>query len=197
MLLVSVDDVKTFLEKSDTDTAHDALIGLIIEYVSSRIEEFLNRNLSKEYRTSTFDAKRKKFYLSAYPIEVGSSVTVTLDTDEQTEDEDFFVWYDKGLIEFAFEPAYIEPKQISISWIGGYAVTTVSVASVSKNILVDIPDGIKFAALLQTVFTYRTRLHVGESSIVYPQGSMNTFLGDLLPEVKSILLMYRKPAGEQ
>ena len=197
MLLVSVDDVKTFLEKSDTDTTHDALIGLIIEYVSGRIEEFLNRNLSKEYRTSTFDAKRRKFYLSAYPIEVGSSVTVTLDTDEQTEDEDFFVWYDKGLVEFAFQPAYIEPKQVSISWIGGYAVTTVSVASTSKNILADVPDGIKFAALLQSVFVYRTRLHVGDSSVTLPNGGMNTFLGDLLPEVKNILLMYRKPAGEQ
>ncbi len=198
MLLVSVSEVKTFMEK--TDTSHDALIGMIIEYVSAKIEIFLNRSLSKEYRTKTFDVKSKgkKYFLDSYPIDSSANITVTLDDTVETINEDYYVWFNEGVVEFDYQPTYIEPKQIVIDWLGGYETFTTTVSGVVKTELYssELPDGIKFATLMQSAFVYRNRLQLGVQSISLPNGSLgNIFSGDLLPEVKDILKMYRKPAG--
>ena len=61
MKLVSREKVKIFLEITVTD--FDDLIDLLIEQISSRIENFLNRKLKKQEYTEYFDIKiAKKFY---------------------------------------------------------------------------------------------------------------------------------------
>jgi hypothetical protein len=197
MLLVSLEDVKAFVEKNDT--SHDYLIGMIIEYVSSRVEAFLNRSLTKEYRTKVFDIvdKKRRYFLTSYPIDSSANITVTLDENVQTIDSDYYVWFDEGVVEFDFFPTYLEPKQLEITWLGGYDVVTTTIAGTVKNIIEDIPDAIKFAVLLQSAFVYRNRTNIGVTSVTLPNGSINgIYFGDLLPEVKSILHMYRKPAGD-
>jgi hypothetical protein len=197
MMLVSLTEAKAFLEIATATTDFDSLIGQIIEYVSDRIETFLNRDLTKSYYTSYFDSGRRKYYLNAYPIDATAVITVTVDGTTQTEDDDYYVWDDEGLVEFSWTTTYTDPKQISITWLGGYSVTTISVASVSKDILATIPDSIKFACLLQSAFVFKRRKDIGLTGVSLPDGSFNTiFSGDLLPEVKSILNSYRKhPIG--
>ena len=197
MLLTSVSDVKLFLEK--TDTSHDALLSMIVEYVSDRIEKFLNRNLKKEYRTQYFNvqAKKKRYFLDSYPIDTSATITITLDSQAQVIDEDFYVWHNDGIIEFDYYPSYIEPKQIIMSWLGGYAATTITVAGEVKEILEDIPDTIKLAVVLQSAYVFRNRLNLGATAVTLPNGSVQgIFSGDLLPEVKSMLQMYRKSTGD-
>jgi len=178
MLLASLDDVKTFLEK--TDTQHDGLLEQIITGVSARIELFLNRNLEQKERTQYFDAGKRYYYLPAYPIDITATLTVTLDGTVQDKDDDYFIWEDEGLIEFYSAPTYIEPKQLKIVWTGGYTSTTV-------------PEDIKYATILQSAYIFRRRKDLGASSVSSPNGSISVSAPtDLLPDVKKLLQSLRR-----
>lgn len=180
MQLISLSDLKTFLEK--TDTTHDTLLLNIISYYSKRIETFCNRLFTKESRTEYFDAGNKKLYVAAIPIDL-TTCTVTLDDDVQVINDDYFVWADQGLIEFFLTPCYIEPKQIQVNYYGGYNLVDGVVA---------IPDDLKFACVLQCAYVFRNRSKLGASSISMPDGSMSIMLTDFLPEVRSILKSYKQ-----
>jgi hypothetical protein len=181
MLLASLSNVKAFLEK--TDTAHDDLLTLIITGISARIELYLNRNLEKIARTQYFDAGRRHYFLPAYPIDLTASLIVTLDEAVQTKDDDYYVWENDGLIEFYAAPDYVEPRQISIVWTGGYTAAT-------------MPSEIQYATMLQSAFIFRRRKDIGVSSISMPDGSLSVNNPtDLLPDVKSLLKsLRRKPS---
>ncbi len=193
MRLVSLVDVKVFLEKTDAD--QDELLGLIIDHVSGWIEEYLNRKLTKESRTVYRDAGKRYYYLSAYPIDESATLTVTYDGVLQTKNTDYFVRADDGLIEFhKFAiSTYDDPKEMVIVWTGGYA----SAGSDDSECL-SVPMTIQEAALRQCVYNFRRRKDIGLSSVSMPDGSVskspiNSFL---LPEVKDLLKNYRRPAGE-
>jgi hypothetical protein len=181
MLLATLDDVKTFLEK--TDTTHDDLLELIITKVSARIELYLNRNLEKTERTQYFDAGRRIYSLPAIPIDLTATLTVTVDDEVQDINDDYFVWESEGLIEFYTAPDRTQPKQVKIVWSGGYTSTTV-------------PEDIQYAAILQSAFVFRRRKDIGVNSLSTPDGSLSVNAPiDLLPEVKSILKsLRRKPS---
>lgn len=195
MMLVSLSTVKSFLEI--TNTSFDELLGIIIELVSDRIQDFLNRDLEKTYYTEYFNAGGRKFYLSSFPIDTSAVITVTIDSSSQTEDDDFFVWHDEGLIEFSYKTTYIEPKQIAITWLGGFDTSTISVNGESKT-LIDVPDAISFACMLQSAYVFRTKKTIGLVSVTTPDGSIQKVGAiELLPEVKQILLKHRKePTGK-
>lgn len=187
MKLIALEKVKTFLEK--TDTTHDALLSMIIESVSSRIALFLNRNLEKTSRTEYFNGGRRYYYVSAPPIDTTVAVSAYTDDTLETEDTDYFVWEDEGLVEFYWKVPTTEPKNVRIVYTGGY--TTV-------NQVLQVPDDIERACLYQTVSEFRGRNSVGLASISMPDGSVqNNNPTELLPEVKSILKNYRKAAQQK
>jgi len=186
--LVSKDTVKLFLDIALTDTNYDSLIITLIQLVSDRIQLFLNRELAAIERIDYFEAGRRKYYVSAYPILNPTTLTVALDTNIQTNNEEYFVREDVGLIEFEFKTCYVEPKEIKITYIGGYTETLG---------VLNVPDALKYACLLQTAFVFRRRKDIGMNSISMPDGSMATmFSGDLLPEVKNVLKGFRKSPGD-
>lgn len=191
MMLVSLANVKAFLELTNTD--HDTLLGILIEYVSDRIKTFLNRDLEEQYYTQYFNSGRRKYYLSAFPIDSSAAITVTVDSSIQTEDEDFFVWEDNGLIEFSYKTTYSNPKQIIVTWLGGYTTSTISVSGESKT-LITVPDAVAYACLLQVAYMFRTKKSIGLTSVNTPDGSIQTMANptELLPEVKKILIEHRK-----
>jgi len=193
MRLISLTDVKEFMEK--TDTNHDGLLRGIIERVSAAIETHLNRNLLKAARTVRRDAGRRYYYLSAYPIDESATLTVTCDGTAQTKDTNFFVRADDGLIEFQKSaiPTYTDPKEVVIVWTGGYAAS-----GESDTECLAVPDMMKDAALRQSAYNFRRRKDIGISSVSMPDGSIskNPIDAFLLPEVKTLLVNYRRPAGE-
>ncbi len=63
--LVSLSNVKAFLEIDSSVTTYDSLLNSLIIFTSDRIQTFLNRQLNKIQRTQTFDAGYKKYYLQA------------------------------------------------------------------------------------------------------------------------------------
>jgi len=192
MRLVSLTDLKLFLEK--TDINQDGILHMIIEHVSGWIETYLNRNLLKVSRTVYRDAGKRFYYLPAFPIDESVTLTVTYDGTLQTKDTDYFVRADDGLIEFQQSsiPSYTDPKEVVIVWTGGYAVS-----GEGDTECLAVPTNIQEAALRQCVYNFRRRKDIGVSSVSMPDGSVNKSPIDafLLPEVKDLLRNYRNPAG--
>lgn len=193
MRLVSLTDVKLFLEKQDLD--HDVLLTLIIEHVSSWIEAYLNRELLKQERTAYFDAGRKHYYLSAYPIDETAPLTVTYGGIIQLKNTTYFVRANDGLIEFhnLSVPIYYDPKEIVITWTGGYSVGS----GTGVNECLSVPVPIQEAALRQSVYNFRRRKEIGVSSVSMPDGSVSKTptTGFLLQEVRDLLKNFRRPPG--
>jgi hypothetical protein len=182
MQLASVDDVKYFLEKTDSD--HDTLLDLLLTNVSARIEQFLNRKMHKEARTEYFSAGRSIIYLPAYPIDLSAALSVIDSTETLTINDDYYVWEDEGKIEFYSVPLYVEPKQITITWTGGYLTYAT------------VPAAIQHAVILQTSLIFKRRQNIGNSGVSLPDGSISMMVTEsLLPEVKDILKSYRRIPG--
>lgn len=181
--LVSLAELKAFiLEKTNTDS--DTLLTNIITYISGSMQTYLNRNLEKMFRTEYFNTGIRLYYVSSPPIDT-TTLTVTYDDTAQTINDDYYLWENEGKIEFYVTPSYIQPKQLKIEYYGGYQK--------NGNNVLEVPDDIKYACLLQCSFIYRRRKDIGTSSVNLPDSNIQTFgYGvELLPEVKNILNRYR------
>jgi hypothetical protein len=190
-MLCSLTEVKDFLEIATDVETFDNLLTMFIKGVSGIIQTTLNRNLKKEQRTEYFQTGKRKYFTSAWPIDTAQTISITVDSSTQTVNDDYYLWDDKGMIEFDYKTTYSEPKQVSITYTGGYATIT------SSNIILNVPDDLKLATIFQVVFMFRNRDKIGTSSISMPDGSvsmMNSF--DLLPGVKNLIKPYRKLAGD-
>jgi hypothetical protein len=197
-MLTSLSAVKAFLEIDSDKTNYDSLLVIIIKQVSDRIQMFLNRKLAKEERTQYFTAGRKTYFLDSFPIDTAASFTVSLDTTVKTINDDYWLWPHSGTIEFNFPPPHIQPRQLSVTYTGGYASTDTAVgiagiSTITETVLLTVPDSMSYACMLQSAFMFRRRKDIGISSISLPDGSFNTlYAADLLPEVKNSLMQYRK-----
>lgn len=181
--LVSLDNVKAFLEK--TDTEHDTLLTMLIEQVSARIETFLNRKLKKQERTEYFDSGPEVFSLSAPPVDTSATLTVKLNDDAMTKGDDFYLHPDEGVIEFVTGTGVAWPRDLEVTYTGGYAE--------DENGILQVPDDLKRACLLQVAFDFRRREDIGLAAVSLPDGSVSTLRpAELLPEVKEILKAYRR-----
>jgi len=182
MKLVSLADLKLFMEKTDTD--HDKVLEDMLGQISVRIQSFLNRLLEKQARTQYFNGGRRYYYLPAFPIDSIAVLTVVVDSSTQTLDSDYFVWHDEGCIEFYCSVSATQPKNVVITWTGGY--------DKQSGDVLRVPDDVKRACVLQTAYEFRRRNDLGASSTGMSGGSI-TYQPpvDFLPDVQSILDMYR------
>jgi len=199
IMLISVADAKSFLEIDESISTFDTLLSGIIKGVSARFELYLNRNLKKESRTEYFQAGGRKYFMSAYPIDSTITPTVILETTPQTIDEDFYVWWDDGTFEFDYNTSYVGPKQLIITYTGGYPTTTTAIGgtTVSDTLLTSI-DSLWYACLLQVAYVFRRRQDIGLTSVSMPDGSISSAGGmELLAEVKKILSGLRKTPNER
>jgi hypothetical protein len=178
--LESVDNLKTFIGK--TDAVDDTLLGNILNYVSTEFEVFCNRKFLKQQRTSYFDSGKKYYALNAFPIDSTTTLTVTYGSTVQTLNSDYYVWEDRGLIEFYSIPSCTQPKEILIVWSGGFTETSG---------VLDVPDDLKYACVMQASYAFRRRKDLGNSSISTGDGRITISTVDLLPDVKKILNRYK------
>jgi len=186
MRLATVSDLKTFLEKEDS--VHDVLLGMIIEAVSSSFETYTNRKFEKQSRTEYFDTGGKIFRVRAFPIDSSISTVVIVDTITAVIDDDYYIHFDKGYIEFIGDTAPgigLGPRQVSITYTGGFGWSVGSGR-------VDAPTDLSFACLLQAAFIYKNRRNLGAVSISLPDGSISSNVqGEFLPQVQSVLDRYK------
>jgi hypothetical protein len=196
MKLVSLATLKAYLDIPTDVTANyvatnfDILLNIIIDFVSDRIRLYLNRELELEQYTDYVEAGKRKYYLKAFPIINPSTMTVKVDTNTQTFESDYYIRENLGLLEFTYHTTYSNPKQIEVTYIGGYPTV---------NGIVAVPDSIQFACLLQCAFVFRRRKEVGTEWTGTPDvNRISTKYGgmDLLQEVKDILYLHRRQPGD-
>lgn len=193
MKLISLEELRTFVEKKESDVKHDALFNTLIAYVSKRIETFVNRELVQAERTERYNGGRRYYPLPAYPILASPIPVVTVDGVTKDVDDDYFVDLVDGIIEFELETLNTKVRNVSITWTGGYAEVDVD-ASTEEEFVLSAPDDLKRACLFQCNYEYRRRKDMGQTVVSGPQGSTHVANpADLLPEVKNILKSYRKP----
>lgn len=194
MKLTTIRRVKMFLEdKTGASGSFDDLLTMILEWESAKIERACNRYFEKDSRTIYYDAGDRKYYLPAYPVvedEASEPLSVYVDDTLKVKGTDYFLWAEKGLIEFTTIPTYVEPRQIKIIWTGGYSIITDDGDDYGA---LNVPLPLRQAAVFQTAYVFRRRNDLGMSSITLPDGSMSTmYSGDLLPQVKKIIAAYRR-----
>jgi hypothetical protein len=183
MRLATVSDIKLFMDKQDND--HDSVIGLIVDAVSGAMEGYTNRWFEKKSRTEYFNSGGNFFQLRAFPIDSVIATVVMVDGYRMDEGTDYFVFHDRGSIEFTADTEAVEPKNVSITYTGGYAWTQGSGR-------LDVPMDLYYACILQTSYNFRNRRNVGLTSISMPDGSINTSSQEeLLPQVMNTLDRYQ------
>lgn len=181
---ITVADVKTYLD-GKSDSTDDALLDMLVAAVSARVESFLSRNMVAASRTQKFNGGARRYVLDAYPIAASPAPVVTVDGLTMTVDLDYWVHPEQGYIEFLVAPAATKPRIVSITWTGGYAQDATSK-------LVDVPEDIKLAVMLQVAFMFKRRKELGLESVTMPNGTINTTsTAKLLQEVERILRAYR------
>lgn len=182
MKLISVEELKQYTEQEGA--SQDDLLGSIIEGISKRFETFLNRKLEQAEITEYFRGGRRNFYLERYPVATAESVALTIEDVAKTRDTDYWMDYDRGVVEFVDQVAKGDPKSIAVTYTGGYSDT--------KGVL-DVPDDLKLACKMQCAFTFRRKRTLGVKGVTAPDGSMTINAPDeLLKEVKETLKSYRR-----
>ena len=198
IMLAPLDEVKEFLEI--TGPQFDDMINHLIVRVSSSMESYVNRNLKLEQRTAYFNSNRRLMFLSAYPVDMAQTFTFLWDNVIQPVDKFWlYVWADVGKVEWFRQPLFVQPKEISITWSGGYEASCVTYDGTNQNILLAVPDDLKDACIMQTSYNFRRRRDIGVWSVRTNDGVVQNYRirgGQWLPEVKSILDGYRKTPSE-
>lgn len=178
MKLVTVTDLKSFLEINAAN--HDGLLDVITDQVSAAIEKYCNRNFEKVARTKYFNAGRRYFHLPAFPIDMTAELLVVNDTTTLVKDVDYAVWDEEGCVEAFYEVIKTKPRQVYITWTGGYDSD-------------EIPSDLQEAAMLQSAFMFRRRKDIGVNSLTLPDGAISVLKPtELLPEVVRLIKTYRK-----
>ena len=187
MKLISRANLKTYL--SIAATTYDDLLDLIISQTSARLQKYLNRKLKKQEYTEYFNIpiSRKTFNLRAYPIDLTEDFTVTQYDVEDTINVDYFVYEDKGIVQYYTERTRCsEPKCMKFVYTGGYE----ELYTDSEYVL-DVPDDIQRAAMIQSAYDFKRRKDIGLTTTTTPDGSISKANDTLLPEVVDILKSYR------
>ena len=185
MKLISLEELKLYLEKNDND--HNALLEGFIEQFSARVESFTGRRFMAVERIEKFDGGERLYYVNAFPIDTGETLTVKIDGTTQLLDTDYFIKATRGLIEFTGKISNVEPNILEITWTGGFASS-----GTGEGAALGVPDDLKGAALLQCAFQFKRRKEPGLTSVATQDGSIQSFRPNvLLPEVVNVLKSYK------
>ena len=166
-------------------TSDDTLLALLLDYVSGRIERHLNRTLTYAQYTETFKPIGRTYFVKAYPIDTGQSLTL-VDYQTTVSSSDFQVSADRGKIELKwrewFHLSDSDFESCSVTYYGGFQ----SSGSGDEAALQSY-DRWRLATYLQTHYLFKNRQELGLTSLSLGGGSIALAPAKLLPEVESIL----------
>lgn len=184
MRLITVAETKTLL--AQTTSNFDALIGLLVDSYSVAFEKYLNRKLKKEERVQRFMGGGLQYQLPAYPVDPEAELLVSEDSSTLDLNEDYFIDYESGLIDFDRRITQRTSRPLEITWTGGFPAA--GSQEDGKDVLV-VNDTIKAAIYMQVNYVFRRRdklgleaVNLGDMGSMTVQGHMG-----LIPEVRQIL----------
>jgi hypothetical protein len=195
--LISNSDVKAFLRIQKIDasavTTWDTVLDTLIEQVSKRFETFTRRRFYDDGATQVdeyfdSDGDTQLLSLRQFPI-VSGTVDLFEDYDStfaaatELDESEYRVHLEDGQVEMVWRSFFWGKRTIKVSYRGGWTATAG---------IIDAPDDLKHAALLQVSHLFQRRDQLGGLSQSFGEGQ-TSYEGayKLLPEVRSILMSHR------
>jgi len=182
--------VKELLEIDSGDTTYDTILGRMVDYVSRRIENYIDRELESKGRTEEYSIQERQsvVFLRHYPVTAIASVKSSTDWDFNSvsayDSDNYHVDGETGMLHLKLYPS-AGPNSLQVSYTAGFAADTSALASA-------YPD-ISFAADLQTAALFRRKdAPQGEMLRFADSTSKNEGPIQLLPDVVEALAPYRR-----
>jgi len=175
--LVSFADIKAVIDLEDAAITDYPGLSPIRDNVVFAIESYLSRLLLSAEYTESFNivSKTNIISLKSLPIASVSSVVITQQGDsESLSEDDDYIMTDYGLLLLSQTSMSV----VAVTYTGGYSVS-------------NVPNAIKRAALLQTVYEFQTKDNIGATSVSTEGGSVQTPELGLLKEVRRLLDPYK------
>jgi len=185
-----------------TGTSQDTVLDRLINTVSQRIEDFIDRPLESSARTEEYSIKPRQstLFLRAYPLSAQADVTsikVALDWDfaaaTAVDSSDYHVDLDTGMVHFNYYPTtnYMgnnmatAPNAVQIVYTGGFSTSTTN--------LISAYPAIAGACEMQVIALWRRRDQPMMDTIKIDEYT-STVSGpiEFLPDVRQALLPYRR-----
>jgi hypothetical protein len=185
--LLKTSDFKTFL--GITGTSEDAVIDLINELVSARIQTYCNRVFENPGTDVVEYPAGGSSILEPLQFPILSITSIKEDAQRQFAGSalDTSVYYQDGqVIHRTDGKKWLNiPGSIQLVYKAGYTKTA--------GVLDNVDDTIREAALLQMGFIYQRRRRLDVSNVSGGDGSIQTLERiDLLPEVTKALLPFKR-----
>ena len=171
--LVSFADIKSVINLEDAAITDYPGLGIIRDNVVFAIESYLSRYLENTDYTQSVKvmSKTKMIPLRALPVESISTVTVsTLGVDESLTEHNDYMITDYGIL----LDSSVNRSSVDVEYTGGYEAA-------------DVPNEIKRAAILQTIYEFQGKDTIGATSVSTEGGSVQTPALGLLKEVRRLL----------
>ena len=192
MDLTTATRVQRLLESGGASVGqHVTLLGDIIPAVSARVEEYLGRSAEAASRTEYFDTEPSLFrvVLEGYPVSSVTSVRYdplrVYDSSSEIAATEYAVNTARGIISFERVGFVVAARGLKITYTGGMAADTAAFVAAFP--------AVAHACDLQVAALIQRRLALGATSVNAGGGSKAWVGGyDLLPEVRSILDLYRR-----
>jgi hypothetical protein len=181
--LLKYQDIKNLLtlQKAEADSPH---ITLLLDTLTARFEDYLQCSLEKKARTEIYCGTGRMVRLNAVPIDTGATITVI--QDGTAVDASDYEVRSFGLLLKSQQCSFDKP--VTTTYTGGYTATVAGGETV-----LNIPDSMKRAALMQLTHDINTFKKPGADSIQTDAGTITTPPMKLLDEVKTILNPYIHP----
>ena len=182
MALVTLDLVKQHLEIPSTITSQDARLNLLIDVVSTHVEEFCDRVFAQATYTETQDGtSQAELLLEHYPV---TSIT-SLHIDSLRE-------FDAGSLVDVDEYTVIDDNTLRLHD-GHFPRGSQNVQVVYTAGYATIPSAVQYATLMiiEQLFRANEDRRVGRSS-VSKNGETVNFIHGWPEEAKKLLATYRK-----
>lgn len=217
--LVTLNELKTYIQIKDTNTAYDAELKQLARVATKSLETFTRRSFEAAEYTEYFgtrnsvtymydvsgdysnaegilqDAQVQKFNLKGYPVDLEEDFLVYYDPnrvfgdDTLVPDTDYFL-NAAGNTLFLMRGTVESPRAIKIVYTGGYTTALDG----SDLIINGAPEDLKLACITQVVFFFSklTESNVGVkgSKKHSPEYIQNEQM--LCPEAQALAFPYRK-----
>lgn len=163
------------------DPIDDASITAAIEFLQGRFEAELSRTLLRGTYTEYFDGGETSLFLSAFPVETITSITVS----GEVLDVAGYAWYrNRGVIkriDGSVWPTGIQ--NITVIYVGGYVAAGTEAAAGQYA----LDASLRGAFAMQFDFEWRNRNNLGTNSLSAQGASINLAPAKFLPEVQRVL----------
>lgn len=190
MKIVSLEMVKTRIERPSDNTEFDAILTQMIEGYSAIFSHYMDRPLLKTVRTEISEGSGEEIWLHAIPVDIKEPIVIVEQNRLYSEtlkadDGDFQLFPSTGQV-LVRESYLSKPSVHHVTYTGGFPADGDGVLDFTTD--KDFGEAIK-QAMLDQVSTHWKRRDNLDATAISIEGSSQTIAAasKLLPEVKLVL----------